>query len=104
MVEKLSAGRSEQEKLSAVEEYLEIGGFIDQGLAQQVEFDMDSFMRATGRELSDYEKEIFRIVQRQANRWTYLGTAMTHEKVLETLEALTPKARQRIEGISPAFC
>ena len=104
MVEALAAGRSEEEKLSAVEEYLEIGGFIDQGLAQQVEFDLESFSRATGRELNDYETEIFRIVQRQANRWTYLGTAMTHEKVLETLEELSPKARKRIEGISQTFC
>jgi hypothetical protein len=29
---------------------------------------------------------------------------MTHEKVLDTLASLTPKARQRIESISPAFC
>jgi len=104
IVEALAAGRSEEEKLAAVEEYLEVGGFIDQGLAQQVEFDLESFTKATGRELNDYETEIFRIVQRQANRWTYLGTAMTHERVLETLEALSPKARKRIEEIAPAFC
>jgi len=29
---------------------------------------------------------------------------MTHVKVLETLESLTPKARQRMESVSPAFC
>jgi hypothetical protein len=29
---------------------------------------------------------------------------MTHEKVLETLYNLSPKARQRVESISPAFC
>jgi hypothetical protein len=104
MVESLAQGRSESEILKSVEEYLEIGGFIDGGLAQQVEFDLESFSRATGRELTDDEKEEFRRVQRQANRWTYLGTGMTHEKVLETLESLTPKARQRIESVSPAFC
>ncbi|HJZ80879.1 MAG TPA: hypothetical protein VKD91_11055 [Pyrinomonadaceae bacterium] len=104
MVESLAAGRSEEEIMQSVEEYLEIGGFIDQGLAQQVEFDLESFTRATGRELTDSEKEDFRRLQRQANRWTYLGTGMTHEKVLETLENLTPKARQRVESISPAFC
>ena len=90
--------------MKAVEEYLEIGSFIDGGLAQQVEFDRESFIRATGRQLTDLESEEFRRVQRQANRWTYLGTGMTHEKVLETLESLTPKARQRVESISQAFC
>jgi hypothetical protein len=104
MVESLAAGRTEAEVLGAVEEYIEIGGFIDGGLAQQVEFDMDSFIRATGRQISDTEKEEFRRVQLQANRWTYLGSGMTHEKVLETLENLTPKARQRIESISATFC
>jgi hypothetical protein len=104
MVESLAAGRSEEEILRGVEEYLKIGSFIDGGLAQQVEFDLDSFERATGRELTDAEKEEFRRVQLQANRWTYLGTGMTHEKVLDTLASLTPKARQRIESISPAFC
>jgi hypothetical protein len=90
--------------MRGVEEYIEIGGFIDGGLVQQVEFDLDSFERATGRRLTDAEKEEFRRVQLQANRWTYLGTGMTHERVLETLESLTPKARERIESISSAFC
>jgi hypothetical protein len=104
MVESLAAGRSEEQIMRGVEEYIEIGGFIDGGLVQQVEFDLDSFERATGRRLTDAEKEEFRRVQLQANRWTYLGTGMTHERVLETLESLTPKARERIESISSAFC
>jgi len=104
MVEALAAGRTEAEIMKGVEEYIEIGGFIDGGLTQQVELDRESFMRATGRELTEVESEEFRRVQLQANRWTYLGTGMTHEKVLETLERLNPKARQRIESISQAFC
>lgn len=104
MVESLAAGRTEEQIMKAVEEYIEIGGFIDGGLKQQVEFDLDSFERATGRELTDAEKEQFRSVQLQANRWTYLGSGMTHERVLQTLESLTPKARQRIESISALFC
>lgn len=104
MVEALAEGRSEEQILEAVEEYIEIGGFIDAGLKQQVEFDLEAFTRASGRELNEQEKEQFRTVQLQANRWTYLGTGMTHPKVLATLESLTPKARQRIESIAPAFC
>lgn len=104
MVEALAASRSEEQILSAVEEYLEIGGFLDGRLQQQVELDLSSFERASGRWLTETEKEEFRRVQLRANRWTYLGTGMTHEKVLETLEWLTPKARQRVESVSPAFC
>jgi hypothetical protein len=104
MVESLATGRNEEEIMKGVEEYIAIGGFIDGGLKQQVEFDLDSFERATARLLTDEEKEEFRRLQLQANRWTYLGTGMTHERVLTTLEGLTPKARQRIESISGAFC
>jgi len=104
MVEALAEGRSEEQIMSAVEEYLEIGGFLDGGLQQQVEFDLSSFEQASGRSLTETEAAEFRRVQLRANRWTYLGTGMTHEKVLETLESLTPKARQRIESVAPAFC
>ncbi len=104
MVEALAEGRKPEEIERAVEEYIEIGGFLDGGLAQQVEFDMESFIAATGRELSASEKEQFRKVQIQANRWTYIGSGMTHERVLATLESLSPDARKRVESISQAFC
>jgi len=104
VVEWLAKGKSEAEIMEAIEEFLEIGAFLDAGLTQQVEFDLDAFMRASGRQLTDAEKEEFRRVQKQANRWTYLGSGMTHEKVLATLEGLSPKARQRVESVSPAFC
>ena len=104
MVETLATGRSEAQIISGVEEYLEIGAFLDGGLQQQVEFDLSSFEQASGRRLTDTETEQFRRVQLRGNRWTYLGTGMTHEKVLETLESLTPKARQKVESVSPAFC
>lgn len=103
MVESLAEGLSEDAIMRGVDEYLAIGGFIDGGLKQQVEFDLDSLERAIGSRLSDREKETFRSQQLQANRWTYLGTGMTHERVLETLESLTPKARRKVESISPAF-
>jgi hypothetical protein len=103
MVESLAAGRDEDGIMQGVREYIDIGGFIDGGLKQQVEFDLDSFERAIGTKLTDREKEEFRQQQLQANRWTYLGTGMTHERVLETLESLTPKARRTIESISPTF-
>ena len=104
MVEALALGRSEEEILSGVEEYLQIGGFLDGGLQQQVEFDLQSFEEASRRTLTEAEREKFRRVQLRANRWTYLGTGMTHEKVLNTLGWLSLKARQRVESVSRAFC
>ena len=103
MVESLAVGRSEAEIMKGVDDYLDIGGILDGGLKQQVEFDLGSFERATGRELNEAEEEEFRRKQVQANRWTYLGTGMTHEKVLNTLAWLSPAARRKVESISGAF-
>jgi len=103
MVEALAEGRSASEIDKAVQEYLEIGGLIDSGLTQQVEFDLDAFMRATGRELNEEQKAQFRATQLQANRWTYLGSGMTHEQFLATLGGLSTAARKRVEEVAPAF-
>ena len=103
MVESLASSLSPEEVTRAVDEYLEIGGFIDGGLKQQVEFDLESLVRATGRELSATERDEFIAVQQQANRWTYLGSGMNHPNFLATLESISPGARERIEQIAPAF-
>ena len=104
MVEALAEGRSHREIEAAVEEYLEIGGLIDAALKQQVEFDLEAFTRATGRELNEGERNEFDGVQLQANQWTYLGSGMTHERFLATLGSLSPAARKRVEEVSPACC
>ena len=104
MISALAADKSEEEILAGVEEYLAIGGFLDSGLAHQVELDLQSLERACWLDLNDEQKAEFRKVQLQANRWSYLGSGMTHPRVLETLGSLTPKARARVESVSAAFC
>ncbi len=104
MVEALAAACTPEEIDGAIDEYLAIGGFLDQGLAQQTELDLEALQRASGRPLSAEEAERCREVQRQANRWTYLGSGMTHPAFLATLGALRPAARARVEEIAAAFC
>ena len=103
MVEALVDDLSDSEIDRAIDEYLEIGGLLDRGLQQQVEFDLESLTRATGRELTENERTEFLRVQRQAIRWTYLGSGMTHPNFLATLEDLRPAARVKVQEISGAF-
>ena len=88
----------------AVDEYIEIGGLLDSGLTQQMALDLDALARAAGRRLTDSERGQFMNVQRQALRWTFLGSGMTHPSFLATLGDLSPAARARIEQIAPTFC
>ncbi|HWP44939.1 MAG TPA: hypothetical protein VNO14_16980 [Blastocatellia bacterium] len=104
MVESLAASMSQEEIERAIEEYLEIGMFLDAGLKQQMEFDLESFTRATGRSLSQTERDEYAAVQQQANRWTYIGSGMTHPNFLASIENIHAGARERLEEIAPAFC
>ena len=104
VVEALAEGRSRTQIDKAFEEYLEIGGFIADGLVAQTQFDLESFERATKRTLNDSERERFTEVQGQANRWTYLGSGMIHPNFQATLEILSPELKERIQQIAPAFC
>jgi len=87
-----------------IREYGEIGAFLDGGLGQQVEFDLDSFERAGGRRLSVAERQRCAEVQRQAMRWTFLGSGMTHPNFLASVEDLSAAARAQIEQSAAAMC
>jgi hypothetical protein len=103
MVQALSDSCSPAEIKKGFDDYAAIGAIIDGGMQQQVEFDLQSFQRAAGRELSPAEQERFRSIQTQALRWTFLGSGMTHPNFLATVGELDPAARTRIETMAPAF-
>lgn len=104
MIETMAAPLSAYQRHAAIDEYLEIGGFLDGGLKQQAEFDCDAFQRATGRALNAHEREEFLGVQHQALRWTYLGSGLTHPQVVATLERVSPDGAAKIAETAPAFC
>ncbi len=104
MIEALADSRDAEECRSAAEEYLAIGAFLDGGLAQQAEFDADSFENATGRMLTDSERKEYVRQQHQALRWTFLGSGLTHPQVEATLNRITPEGAAKIADVAPAFC
>lgn len=104
MVQALTDNRSVKEIEKGISDYAAIGALIDGGIPQQVEFDMQALQRAAGRNFSKPEQEQFRAIQKQALRWTYLGSAMTHPKFLQTVGEINPGARMQIEDMSGAFC
>jgi len=104
MVEEIVARSTAKEIDQAFQEYGEIGAFIDQGIQQQAEFDVESFAQASGRNLSKSEREQVKEAVLKGMRWTYLGTGMTHPNFLATVEAIKPEAKQQIEAMAPAFC
>jgi hypothetical protein len=103
MVQSIAESLSQAEIDAGIDGYLALGAFLDGGLKQQTEFDLDAFQRATGRTLNATERETFMARQHQANRWTYIGSGMSHPRFLEALEQLNPEKRRAIQEAAPTF-
>jgi hypothetical protein len=104
IVEALAQDATEKEIEQAFQEYADIGAFLDNAIKQQTEFDVESFIHATGRNLSRSEREAMTAAVLKGMRWTYLGTGMTHPNFLATVQEIKPEARKQIEAMAPAFC
>jgi hypothetical protein len=101
IVDALAEGRSEAEIDRAIDEFFEIGAFLDSGLEMQAGFNLDALEKAIGRKLDD--REAIKAQQHQAARWTYIGSGMVHERFKATLEAISPRAAARVAEAAPLF-
>jgi hypothetical protein len=104
MVAELAKDMPEAEIVRAVDGYLEIGAMFDDGLKQQTLFDLAALMRASGRQLGEAEHASMAEQQHQAQRWTYIGSGMSHPNFLGTVQKLSPASGKRLTEIAPAFC
>jgi len=101
IVDALGEGRSEEQIDKAIDEFFEIGAFLDDGLKTQTGFNIDALEKAIGRKVEDREALLEQ--QHQAARWTYIGSGMVHERFKATLESLSPRAAARIAEAAPLF-
>ena len=101
MIDELARSMPSTEIEQAVDEFFEIGAFLDQGLAQQVQFNLDALERASARALRDRDG----IAQQQleAARWTYIGSGMNHPKFLELVARIAPRGGKRILEAARTF-
>lgn len=98
------AERSDAEAIAkGVDGFFAIGGFLDEGLQQQVRFELEALELATGRKFTEDERKAFIDVQLQANRWTFIGSGMVHPKFLQTMDRLGADQRKRIDEAAPIF-
>ena len=101
IVEALAEGRTEEQIDQAIDEFFEIGGFLDEGFKAQAGFNLDALEKAIGRKIENRDEILEQ--QHQAARWTYIGSGMVHDRFKATLEALSPNAAKRIADAAPIF-
>lgn len=101
IVDALAEGRTEEQVDKAIDEFLEIGTFLDNGFKAQAAFNLDALETVIGRKLED--REAIEAQQHQAARWTYIGSGLVHERFKATLSDISPRAAERIAEVAPVF-
>ncbi len=96
IVQAIAQPLGEREVQEGIEDYLAIGDLLDGGLAAQMDLDLASFTRATGRALSEGEATRYRAVQRRSYRKTFLTSGMRHGKFQSVLAAISPEGAQQV--------
>jgi hypothetical protein len=100
IVEAIAQPLSEREIQEGIDDYLAIGGMLDGGLAAQMEMDLTSFTRATGRTLSEDEAKRYREVQQRSYRKTFLTSAMRLNQFESILAAISPEGAQKVAEVA----
>ena len=101
IVDALAVGRTEEQIDRAIDEFFEIGGFLDDGLKVQAGFNLDALEKAIGRKLENRDEILAQ--QHQAARWTYIGSGMVHERFKNTLHSMSRRVAERIAEAAPVF-
>ena len=101
IVDALVEGRSEAEIDQAVDEFFEIGAFLDEGLKAQAGFNVDALEKAINQTVLNREEIVAQ--QHQAARWTYIGSGLVHERFKATLNDISPKVAARFAEAAPIF-
>jgi len=101
IVDALAEGRTEEQIDKVVDEFLEIGAFLDDGLKTQAGFNLDALEKVIGRKLENREE--IEAQQHQAARWTYIGSGLVHERFISTLNDISPNAAKRLADVAPVF-
>ena len=103
VLQSLAERSSPQDIKIAIQEYFEIGAFLDAGLSQQAGLDLESLQRAVARRLPDDDRRQFLEIQHGALRWTFLGSAMANRNFLAVLASISEEAVVRVEQAAKSF-
>jgi hypothetical protein len=94
---------SEDDRETAIDELLELGGAIDGLLSQQADLDLESLEKAIGRTLSAKDREEIKRHTHRAYRWTFLVSGLEHPKFVQIVSELTERGTAKLEAVARAL-
>ena len=103
LMDEVTSGMSAEDKEKAVDELLELGGAIDGLLSQQIDLNIESLGKATGRTFTDTEKGEIRESTQRAYRWTFLVSGLEHPSFSKIVGELTKQGAGKIKAAAESF-
>ena len=103
LIDEVAGELTARQRDDAVDQLLRLGGAVDGLLGQQVELDLDTLQRSTGRALSDREQDEIRTHQRRAYRWTFLVSGLRHPRFVQIAGAVSATGADKIAAAAQAL-
>jgi hypothetical protein len=103
LIDEVVAGLTSEQRETAVDELLQLGGAVDDLLAEQVELDIDALAANTGRSFSPSEREEIRAAQQRSYRWTFLVSGLRHPRFAQIVGELTDGGTDKIAAAAHAL-
>lgn len=104
MVEQLVRELEPAEVEAGVEDFFKLIDFLHDGLMMQVQLDLESLARATGRNFTAAERQEIQAMQEPSYRWTFIGSGISHAKFVQTFNQVSPTAQARLNQIAETYC
>jgi len=103
LIDEITREMSEEDRETAVDELLELGGAIDGLLSQQADLDLESLEKAVGRTLSDPEKAEIKRHTHRAYRWTFIVSGLEHPNFVRIVSELTSRGPAKLKAVARAL-
>ena len=103
LVAQLAREISSQEIEAGIADYLAIAKIFDTELMIQVQLDLESLSKGTGRTFTDVEKQEIQTIHRQSYRWAFLCAGMTHPNFVKIVSELSQTGQTRVIEMAKAL-
>ena len=69
----------------------------------QMQLDLESLARATGRTFTESERQEIQAIQERSYDWTFIGSGIDHAKFVKTFQQVSPSAQAQLAKVSTQY-
>lgn len=103
IVEKLVRELEPTEVEAGVEDFFKLIEFLNGGFMMQVQLDLKSLARATGRTFTEAEQQEIQTIQERSYQWTFIGSGISHGKFVQTFNPVSPTSQARLTQVAEEY-